>query len=440
MYHTMSLVARYKFNDPATFTADDTGNSYTLTAENGILSVDDAAYGTVANFSNSTAVHNYFLMSTAPPPAVTGNSSRTISTWVRIAGTTPGNVFIYGQGEKGSASTGEYFVTAQGASIKRQYGGGVTTPHPGLDTWFHFAITYDGSIEQIYIDGVSALTIHATSFNIQSNGFGIGLSSRYASSASSYSFEGQMLDFRIYDDSLSASDITDLHNEGPNPGNNEGPNPGNYLVPTARISGIVATVYEVPGALSYRVAIREDGSGSTRITHDGISYGDIMIGALSPGTSYTVTLFADTGSGYEEVGFETVQTLDNLSMNYSPSDYSSNGISDLSGLNESDFSLLSNVINDVFTTGEQLKINLGSRESKVSFVKRGETVSTDNSILVQFDSSSGSGQDFTMTLSDTSVVQVSYDETSSALNIGGQVVNPGESLIVDGKKLTVKEI
>ncbi|CAM9902119.1 unnamed protein product, partial [Pylaiella littoralis] len=211
-----------------------------------------------------------------------------------------------------------------------------------------------------------------------------------------------------------------------------------YLLLTPRVTKINATINEVPGALSYQVTVQED--DSTRVTHNGISHGDIVIGSLTPGTNYTVRLFADLGSEFEVVDLRSAQTLANVSSSYSASDYGSNGKFDLSGLTASDFSFLSGVMNDVFTTGEKLEIKLGTRASKVAFVKRGESVSTDDSIMVQFDSSSGSGQEFTMALSDTSTVQVSYDETSNSLDIGGQVVNPGESLVLDGKKMTVLDV
>ena len=214
------------------------------------------------------------------------------------------------------------------------------------------------------------------------------------------------------------------------------------IVPTAGVTSISATVVEIAGALTYQIRVGESGTtGTTTVTHTGISAGDFTIKALTPATTYTLELYADTGSGYSLVDTETVTTLANSAANYDTSVYGSDGKYDLSTLDGSSFSLLKEVINDVFSTGDKLEINLGSsNKSEVAFVKVGEAVSTEDSILVPFDSAGGSGQVITMNLSDTSTVSVTYDDVNNALNIGGSTVQVGESVVVDGKKLTVKDL
>ena len=212
------------------------------------------------------------------------------------------------------------------------------------------------------------------------------------------------------------------------------------LLPTAGVTSISATVVDVPGAVTYQIKFGESPSETT-LTHTGISAGDFTFEALAPETTYTLQLYADTGSGYSLVDTETVTTLANSAVNYDTSVYNSNGKFDLSTLDSSSFSLLKEVINDVFSTGDKLEINLGSsNKSEVAFVKVGEAVSTEDSIFVPFDSAGGSGQVITMNLSDTSSVSVTYDDVNNALNIGGSTVQVGESVVVDGKKLTVKDL
>lgn len=208
----MSLVLHYKFNDPSTFTTDSSGNSNTLSAINGILSIDDATYGTVANFSHAT-VKNYFDLPTVPS-AITGGSSRTFSYWLRFTGS--GTKIIHGQGEPGSGSVTEHFVAVEGSviSIVRN-NSKLQAAYPGNDVWFHLGITYDGVTESLFIDGTLSNSANIT-LSTQSTGFAIGNSSRYA--GNDYSFEGQILDFRVYDDALSDADISTLHSDGPNPG------------------------------------------------------------------------------------------------------------------------------------------------------------------------------------------------------------------------------
>lgn len=212
------------------------------------------------------------------------------------------------------------------------------------------------------------------------------------------------------------------------------------FLPTAGVTSISATVVEFTGALTYQITIQESPSGTTRVSHTGISTGDFIINALTPETTYIVQLYADTGSGYNLVETETVTTLANSAVNYDTSVFGSNGEFDLSVLDNSSFALLDEVINDLFTTGDKLDINLRTTTSDVAFVKVGEAVSTDSSILVPFSSAGGSGQVITMNLSDTSTVSVTYDDVNNALDIGGSTVQVEESIVVDGKKLTVKEV
>lgn len=209
---------------------------------------------------------------------------------------------------------------------------------------------------------------------------------------------------------------------------------------TPRVASISATVVEVPGALTYQITKSVSGSDTTTITHSGISTGDVTIGSLTPETTYILQLYADTGSGYTLEDTRTVTTLANSATNYDTNVYRKNGKFDLSELNSSSLSLLKNVINDVFATGDKLQIKLGRRTSDVAFVKVGEAVSTDASILVPFDSTGGSDQAITMNLSDNSTVAVTYDDVNNALEIGGSIVRLGESIVVDGKKLTFEDL
>lgn len=86
--HTnMSLVAHYKLNDPSALTTDSVG-SFHLTNVNGVVTVTDATYGTVASFVQSSVPEEVqYLHTTVTPSAIGGNSSRTYSSWVRPTGT-----------------------------------------------------------------------------------------------------------------------------------------------------------------------------------------------------------------------------------------------------------------------------------------------------------------------------------------------------------------
>ena len=54
MYNKTSLVLRYEFNDPATFTTDATGNGNTLTDFNTVASTNDPTRRTVLIYNHAS--------------------------------------------------------------------------------------------------------------------------------------------------------------------------------------------------------------------------------------------------------------------------------------------------------------------------------------------------------------------------------------------------
>lgn len=427
----MSLVFRYKFDEPtASLTSDSSGNSNTLTNDGGVVSAVDATYGNVASFSNASGSN---LVIAPSPPALTGNSSKTICFWIKRNNQTAAFENIFGC----TPTTSQYRSQINGVSTWRSImflpegeTAVNTTFTPGFLTgvWYHIAITYDGTTEILYVDG-SQQKSEARSMLVGGDSFTIGGSPSYTGS---YRLDGYMSDFRAYDNALSATEITTIHTEGPNPVVSQ-------FIPG--VTSISATVVEVTGALTYQINITESPSGTTWVAHTGISTGNVTIGSLTPGTTYVLQLYADIGSGYVLEDTELVTTLENSSENYNTSVYGSDGVFDLSTLNSTEFALLGDVLNDVFTTGDKLGINLGSKTSDVTFVKVGDTVSTDDSILVPFSTAGGAGQAITINLSDTTTtVAVSYDDVNNSLTIGSDVVQIGDSIVIDGKKLTVKSV
>lgn len=574
----MSLVARYKFNDASALTTDSSGNSNTLVNVAGVSTVNDATYGTVAYFTGN---FNYFALENAPAATI-GSSSRTVCYWVRVlAGS---NKIFHAQATHNDFEYRVQFVNNNSIQFRRNQVVH-TEAYPTVGQWLHISINYDGTTENIYLDGV--LTNTATvSINTAVGPFWIGNSPKFPSGGSE-TMEGEMLDFRIYDEALSATDVATLFAGGPNPvpdpstrffnqlqmnkystqqfqfaeieildrnGTNIAPlgtvsgfttesatiigpaayaidgNTNNiysntepstnsiaivksengvatltldldrdyafteirkiivynrldhtatewfigvvitlhssdgeapveigvttadliqefvvapvidFLLPTARATSISATVVEVAGASSYQINITESPSGTTLISYTGISTGDVIIGSLIPETTYVLQLSVDKGSGYVLEDTKTVTTLTNSAANYDKSVYGSNGVFDLSTLDSSSLALLDEVMNDLFATGDKLDIKLGTTTSDVAFVKVGEAVSTDDSILVPFRSTGGVGQAITMNLSDNSTVSVTYDDVNNSLNIGGSTVQVGDSIVIDGKKLTVKDL
>ena len=578
----MSLILRYRFDQPTVFlTTDSSGNANTLTNAGGVVSVSDTTYGSVAYFDGSEI--SVFTLPNAPS-VMAGTSPKTFSFWVKRD-----NQQVEIVSGQGMNANDEFRVQFQEGFRVYNNGTKFTTGMTSdyvAGIWYHMVLTYDGTTEVIYADGNVVDSLSISSVNTANGEFMIGGSPAYLPN---HTFTGAMSDFRVYDSGLSATEVSTLYNEGPNPttansapniegnsprkfnqlrietsgsylnfsevqildlsgtniaalgaaggsgGGHGGPGLGNdggtdhafsgdplvntvvdmyvsggpvfwsvdldrgytlaeinkvifynrsgsvesaraigctisfhsadggapeqvavltsdliqefvlsplpeFFLLTPSVTSISATVVEVPGALAYQITKIVSGSDTMVTTHSGISSGDVIIDSLTPGTTYVLQLYADTGDGYSLRDTGTVTTLANSASNYDTNVFRKNGKFDLSGLDSSSFSLLDSVIDDVFATGDKLEIKLRKRTSDVTFVKVGDAVSTDASIMVPFDGTGGSGQAITMNLSDNSTLSVTYDDINNALEIGPKTVNVGESIIVDGKKLTFEEL
>lgn len=112
-------------------------------------------------------------------------------------------------------------------------------------------------------------------------------------------------------------------------------------------------------------------------------------------------------------------------------------------MNEEAVDSLLGVMNELFTTGDEVVVTLpGGSKTKTKFVNRGGSASIVDveALLLPFDESAGASQSASLTLSDNTSVTVAYDEASGTIDVGGTVYSPGDSMVIDGKKMTVTTI
>ncbi len=208
-----------------------------------------------------------------------------------------------------------------------------------------------------------------------------------------------------------------------------------------RSVNIPIVITEVPGAIGYNITY--EGPLGVQIT----AFSDVTtlehnITGLDPDTEYIIRLFADTGSGYESVEESTTTTLANVAANYDISDFQdSNGVTNLSSLPESTISSINEVIGDLLNTGDIVNVNVkGSLDT--TFIGLGDALSISdlNGVLLPFNEASTPGQSVTITLSDSSNVDVDFDEAVNSIIVNGIEYFVGDSFILDGKKVTVVEL
>ena len=342
-----------------------------------------------------------------------------------------------------TGSTGEdlVFRSQKAASVLASASDATT-----VNTWQVFTnrITDNGDSTitmEIFIDNVLQGSVTSASSNMSGivNGLlEVGQSTAWSGSAVSPIY---ISDLFFYNRALSDTEVADMHTYFSTIGD---PFDAPPLSVTPRAVSIAVSIGEISGATGYRLTSQQTGSSKIRVVRTDFTDLDQVVVNLKPETEYTLSLFSTTGSGYEIAGQSVVTTLSNSSDNYDVSEFGGGGNFDLSSLDNDSVGLISGFMNDLFTTGDTIEINVqgvpGSKKSK--FVNRGATVDITNSdaLIAPFSEDAGSGQTFDMTLSDTSTATVTYDETTNSVTIDSTTYSPGDSFVLDGKKVVVYDL
>ena len=203
----MSEILQYEFSSLANLNTDSVG-TFDTTVATGTAAVSDTgsaeAYGNTAHFDGSTV----FEMSTVPT-TLTNNSPRSCSTW--IYSTVDGSEQRILSTNSGTGITIFQKRSDNKLTVQNSVFGTFSTSDIPLNTWTHCAFTYNGSnTVKVYFEG-----------NLEgTNTWAMNLSTqdmKYIGSTGTGStfFNGNMLDMRIYDVELDATEISTLFSNGP---------------------------------------------------------------------------------------------------------------------------------------------------------------------------------------------------------------------------------
>lgn len=204
------------------------------------------------------------------------------------------------------------------------------------------------------------------------------------------------------------------------------------LVP--RPINILVKIGDVLGALGYNVTIEGPAGGEITVL-SGVTTLEHTITGLVPETAYTIKLYVDTGSGYILQEELATMTSTNIAANYDINDFVEDGVVNLSSLPEVTISSINAVMNELFTTGDLVNVYISDKLA--SFINLGDTLSIEaiDGVLLPFGEASGSGQGVSVVLSDTTTVGIDYDDTVNTITVNGVVYFPGDTFILDGKKV-----
>ena len=213
---------------------------------------------------------------------------------------------------------------------------------------------------------------------------------------------------------------------------------------TARPINILVSIdHEVTGATGYNITYQAQTggevtavSGATTLQHN--------ITGLVPETSYTIRMYADSGSGYTLRGELVTTTLPDVATNYDVSDFEDDsGVIDLVSLDATTATVMSNALPELLSTGDVVRLSTPSNPiASASFVSQGEAISLPSvtGLLLPFTPSSGSGQSVALTLSDnTTSSPILYDEVEASLTVESVTYTSGDTIYLDGYELSVSE-
>jgi PKD repeat protein len=154
---------------------------------------------------------------------VSGGSGLTIAFWMN-AGTLTNNDARFISKASGTQEADHYWmvstVNSSGLRFRLKTGGTTSTLATAagqvqVGTWYHVAVTYDGSNMRIYKDGVQVATAGKTGTISTGAGVPVALGSQPQGGSG---FDGLMDDVRIYNEALSAAEIQAIMNTEPGGG------------------------------------------------------------------------------------------------------------------------------------------------------------------------------------------------------------------------------
>lgn len=194
--------AFYPFNTDAS----DASGLYNGTLENGAAITNEPGLGNVLNLNGTS---QYVLL---PDPVA---NASTFAAWVKWnGGATWQRIFDFGAGTtnylfltpRSSAGTMRFAITLNGNGSEQQINASSALP---TNSWCHVAVTLDGSVGLLYLNGVPVatnnnLTIRPWQTLAKTNYLG------HSQFAADPLFSGEISSFRIFGRALSGAEIKDL--------------------------------------------------------------------------------------------------------------------------------------------------------------------------------------------------------------------------------------
>jgi prepilin-type N-terminal cleavage/methylation domain-containing protein len=195
------------------------GNTGTFGGTGSHWSTTDKAIGNAAGLFGGAAGGDYVVVNNN---FVVNPTALTVSAWFKKLGNGDGYECVVHKGPIGDTSVGssEYWLGVNDtdyltATIGARVAGigearGRTTTIASIGVWYHLLATWNGSLVKIYINGEYVKEYNLTSYSnvIAPTRFGA------SSNGSNYRFNGLIDEVRIYNKSLTSSEVRQYYAEG----------------------------------------------------------------------------------------------------------------------------------------------------------------------------------------------------------------------------------
>jgi hypothetical protein len=163
----------------------------------------------VAIFDGSAKGYVFSISSYGIP---TGNSARTLCSWIKVTTPITGLKTIVGYGDTSGNSMFQWGVNEDGKLDVEDWGDScIGSTVLSADTWYFAAVTFDGTTMKLYLDGVLDGSLAMTT-GTGASYFFIG---NWHQSWGDYYFTGSISDLKIYNRALSASELLSIYAEAP---------------------------------------------------------------------------------------------------------------------------------------------------------------------------------------------------------------------------------
>lgn len=171
----------------------------------GVQPLQAGYWGLALRFNGSASLARVPIFTNAP----TGNAPYTQECWIKAAGwpayDTGLNGFILSRGGEGPGRGNHMVLWHQNLGVTHWIPDSETKAKIEAGVWHHFAASWDGRTERVYLDGMPVWSHDWSAFNVEGGSVTFGRHDN----VNGYGFEGELDEVRIWNHARTAEDIRD---------------------------------------------------------------------------------------------------------------------------------------------------------------------------------------------------------------------------------------